>query len=104
MTAEFDHHHGELDESAALCMEQIMEICAGAGSEWGPGEVMSAAVRLYFAVLTGGDGPVAFGRARENGRGQGARRRAVAQAALDGLAFSGRPATRGGVPAVRHGF
>ena len=54
MTAEFDHNHAELDESAARCMDQIMEICRGAGSEWGPGEVMSAAVRLYFAVLTGG--------------------------------------------------
>ena len=52
--AEFDHNHGALDESAARCMDQIMEICAGAGSEWGPGEVMSAAVRLYHCVLTGG--------------------------------------------------
>ena len=54
MTAEFDNHHGELDESAGQCMEQIMEICRGAGSEWGPGEVMSAAIRLYHCVLSGG--------------------------------------------------
>ena len=48
------NHHGELDESASACMENLREIFAEAGQEFDPGAVMSKAVRFFHAACTGG--------------------------------------------------
>lgn len=46
--------HGELGDESSLALERLLEMAREIGEDIGPGEMMSRALRLYLAVVTGG--------------------------------------------------
>ena len=46
-------NHGQLDEDAALRMDDILDRLASVGAAADPGAVMSAALRVYHAAVLG---------------------------------------------------
>ena len=47
-------HQGRLDEGATICMNRLVQIAAEGGADMSPGDIMSRAIRLYYAAATGG--------------------------------------------------
>ena len=45
--------HGQLDEAAGAVLEELLAMARDMGVEVNPGEMMSRALRLYHAVVTG---------------------------------------------------
>ena len=54
MTVETEVRHGELDELASAVMDKLLVMARDAGVQVGPGEMLSRALRMYYAFCTGG--------------------------------------------------
>ena len=49
-----DERHGNLDAEASDALDRLLGMADELGVEMTPGEMMSRALRLYHAVVTGG--------------------------------------------------
>ena len=46
--------HGELDDGASAALDELLAMARDAGVEIGPGDMLSRAMRMYYAIVTGG--------------------------------------------------
>ena len=54
MTVETEVRHGQLDELASAVLDELLAMARDAGVQVGPGDMLSRALRMYYAVVTGG--------------------------------------------------